>query len=403
MLKLAFRNLLRHKGRTALTLGAILLGVVGLILSGGFVQDIYVQLREWTIHSRLGHLQVYAEGHFHYGRRQPYQYMVAEPDRVAEGIAGVPHVVDVLRRVNFDALVNNGRGDLPVMGEGVEPDKEARLGSALRIVSGRQLAASDRLGVLVGQGVASSLQLQPGDYVTLVATTAAGSMNSLELEVVGSFASVSKDYDARAVRIPLDAARELLDTDAVHALVVSLDDTLATEAVRLALSAVLPAGTYEVKSWEELDDFYRKTVALYRRQFGFFQVVILLMVLLSVANSVNMSAYERTGEFGTLRAFGERSSGVVRLIVTENVMLGLAGALLGAALGLLLAWAISLVGIPMPPPPNSDLGYTALIRIEPQSVLLALAIGFGATVLSALLAAFRAARVPVVDGLRWNV
>ena len=268
-------------------------------------------------------------------------------------------------------------------------------------------AVGDASPDLVARGLSGVLLVTSDAHAGLVEAIAANlpgaSWQRCRTHYAANLMAVTPKSSWGWVKALLHSVYDQPDTDAVHALVVSLDDTLATEAVRLALSAVLPAGTYEVKSWEELDDFYRKTVALYRRQFGFFQVVILLMVLLSVANSVNMSAYERTGEFGTLRALGERSSGVVRLIVTENVMLGLAGALLGAALGLLLAWAISLVGIPMPPPPNSDLGYTALIRIEPQSVLLALAIGFGATVLSALLAAFRAARVPVVDGLRWNV
>ena len=58
MLKLATRNVLRHKARTGMTLAAIVFGVVGLIFSGGFVQDVYHQLGEAIIHSQSGHLQV---------------------------------------------------------------------------------------------------------------------------------------------------------------------------------------------------------------------------------------------------------------------------------------------------------------------------------------------------------
>jgi putative ABC transport system permease protein len=50
VLTLALRNIFRHKGRTALTLAAIVLGVAGLVVSGGFVEDIFVQLREATIY-----------------------------------------------------------------------------------------------------------------------------------------------------------------------------------------------------------------------------------------------------------------------------------------------------------------------------------------------------------------
>ena len=65
------------------------------------------------------------------------------------------------------------------------------------------------------------------------------------------------------------------------------------------------------------------------RQFGVLQFIILLMVLLSVANSVNMSLFERQGEFGTMQALGNRRKDVVRLVITESILLGLAGAALG--------------------------------------------------------------------------
>ena len=46
MLKLAFRNIFRNRMRTGLTLAAILSGVSAIILSGGFVEDVFIQLRE---------------------------------------------------------------------------------------------------------------------------------------------------------------------------------------------------------------------------------------------------------------------------------------------------------------------------------------------------------------------
>jgi putative ABC transport system permease protein len=57
----------------------------------------------------------------------------------------------------------------------------------------------------------------------------------------------------------------------------------------------------------------------------------------------------------------------------------------------------------MPPPPNSNAGYTAYIRIVPDVLVLSFAIGFLATVCSALLPARAVARVPVVEALRQNI
>ncbi len=402
-LTFALRNLLRQKGRTGMTLASIVFGVVGLILSGGFVEDVFIQLREATIHSRLGHLQIYKQGFYAQGSKEPYAYLIEDPAEVEAKVAVLPSVVDTMKRLNFFGLLNNGKTDLPIIGEGVEPAKEAELGSFFFIIEGRQLTDDDAYGVLLGEGVAKSMKLEVGSFVTVLANTPDGALNSLEFEVVGVFRTFSKDYDARALRVALPAAQELLGVAGVHAVVISLADTLMTDAAAAAVKTQIGADGYELKTWFELDDFYANTVELYKSQLGVLQLIILVVVLLSVANSVSMTAYERVGEFGTLKALGKRSSDISRLIIFENSLLGLIGATLGAVLGIALALGISAIGIPMPPPPNSNVGYTALIRVVPSVIVVSFFIGFLATVLSAVLAARGASRVPVVEALRQNI
>ena len=386
-----------------MTLGAIVFGVAGIILSGGFVQDIFIQLGEALIHSQSGHLQVAKSGYFTLGSRKPDQYVIARPGEISARVAASPEVDDVMQRLNFSGLLTNGRSDLAIVGEGLEPEKEGRLGSFLVLAAGRKLEDKDRYGILLGHGVARALKLEPGDRASLVVNTADGAMNTLDFEVVGVFRSFSKDYDARAVKIPLPAARELLDSKGANVLVASLKRTRDTERVARTLAASLGAEQLEIKRWDELNDFYGKTVELYERQFGVLQLIILAMVLLSVTNTVNMTVFERTGEFGTMRALGNRGIDIFALVLVESALLGLIGASAGVLLGMLLAWIISAIGIPMPPPPNADIGYTAQIRIVPSIVAGAFAVGVLATVLAALLPALRVARGSVVDALRQNV
>lgn len=397
--KLALRNIFRQKLRTAMTLAAIVFGVSGLILSGGFVQDIFVQLGEAIIHSQTGHVQVFRQDFLDKGSRQPDRYLIDRPETLATRIGNQPGVSEVSARLNFAGLLNNGKRDLAIIGEGVEPDKEARLGTFLRITAGRQLRDSDQFGILVGQGVAHSLGLAPGTAVTLVMNTAEGALNTLDFEVVGVFQSFSKDFDARAVRIPLGAARELMLNDGANVLVVSLHRTEDTDSALAAIRAALPAGL-EARHWRQLSDFYEKTLHLYDRQFGVLQLIILFMVLLSVANTVNMNAFERLGEFGTMQALGNSRWQIFRLIVAENTLLGLIGATLGVGVGILLATAISAIGIPMPPPPNANVGYIAYIRLEVLTVSTAFLIGLGAAAVASLFPARRVSTTPVVEALR---
>ena len=399
-IKFALRNIFRQKIRTGMTLAAIVFGVAGLILSGGFVQDIFFKLGEAVIHSQIGHVQVFRKDFIERGTRHPDRFLIQDPQTVAAKIKAAPEVKDVAARLNFSGLINNGRRDLAIIGEGVEPDKEGRLGTFVSITAGRHLANADTFGMVVGQGVAHSLGLKPGDPATLVMHTSEGALNTLDFEIIGVFQSFSKDFDARAVRIPLAAAQELMLTPGANLLVVTLNRTEDTDKALADIAAGLDPATLEARDWRKLSDFYDKTRQLYGRQFGVLQLIILFMVLLSVTNSVNMSTFERLPEFGTLQALGNRKRDVFRLIINENLLLGAIGAALGVIVGVALGLAISAIGIPMPPPPNANVGYTAAIRIVPLNVLSAFSIGFLSTVLAAIFPARRVSGTSIVDALR---
>ena len=400
MLKLAARNLFRQRTRTGLTLAVIVLGVAGLILSAGFISDTLAQLRESTIHSRLGHLQIYKDGFFANGGRNPYAFLYAEDPALVAELRRDPRVEMVTARLFFFGLLSNGHGDLPIIGEGVNPDKESGLGSAINMLSGRALTRADTGGILIGEGLARAMKLKPGDRLTLLVDTREGALNTGDFNVVGVFRTSSRDYDARAVRIKLQAAQDLIAEQTINSLVLLLKSTDLTDAVAEDLGATVRARGLELRTWTELADFYTSTAALFKRQFGVLQVVILALVLLGVGNSISMTLHERVAELGTMLALGRRKKDVFLQLVIEYALLGLVGAALGTLVGVLLAAIISTIGIPMPPTPNSEKPFTARISVEWRSVCYAFAVGFGATVLAVLWPAWRAQRVPVAEALR---
>lgn len=402
-IRFALRNIFRQKARSAATLVAIAIGVAGLILAGGFVRDIFVQLGEAIIYAQTGHLQISRQGYREGKTREPEKYLIDASEKLKADLGTTPGVDKVFARLNFTGVINNGKRDLGIIGEGIEPEAEGKVSTYLNYIAGRPLSGKDTDGIVVGQGAAKTLGLKVGDRVNLVISLAQGAVNTLDFQVIGVFQSFSKEFDTRAVRIPLSAAQELMDTQGAHLLVATLKRTDDTAQVADALEATYGAKGFEIARWNKMSDFYEKAVDLYDRQFGVLRLIILLMVLLSVANSVNMTLFERTREFGTLLALGDKPSAVFQLIVTESVLLGFLGAGLGIALGGIAAWVISAIGIPMPPPPNANLGYVAHIRLVPLDMAMAGGIGLVATTLAALLPARRASRMPIVDALRQGV
>lgn len=403
-LALALRNVRRQGPRSIATLAAIAAGVAGLILAGGFVQDIFIQLGEAIIHSQTGHIQITAKGFTEGKNRNPEAYLIKNAHEIQEKIsASSPRVTQTTARLSFSGTLNNGKRDLGIVGEGIQPDAERTLGSHMRFSSGRALSETDHDAMIVGMGVANSLGLRIGDRVTLVIALPSGALNTQDFELVGIFESFSKEFDARAVRIPLATAQKLADTSACHMIVVTLDKTDATTSTVKSIKEKLLGEGLEVVPWHLLSDFYEKTVQLYDRQFGVLRLITLLMVLLSVANSVNMSLFERTREFGTMKALGNTSTTIFRLVLTESFCLGAIGAALGIILGCILALCISAVGISMPPPPNSTLPYTALIRLDSTSVCSAGAIGCIACILASLVPARRASQLDITEALRHGI
>ena len=146
-INLALRNILRQKLRSGVTLMAVAFGVVGLILAGGFIQDIFIQLGEAIIHSQTGHLQVFKKDFIDKGTRSPERFMIENPAELEARIAQIQGVDAVMGRMYFSGLLNNGKRDFAIIGEGLEADKEARLGTLVMITEGRHLRAADTDGI----------------------------------------------------------------------------------------------------------------------------------------------------------------------------------------------------------------------------------------------------------------
>lgn len=274
------------------------------------------------------------------------------------------------------------------------------MGRSIRIVAGNNLDGTNDNTVLVGRGLAANVGVQPGDTVVLLATTAEGGLNAVELTVAGLFGTTVKAYDDAALRVPIETARKLMRVEGATSWVVLLERTADTDAALASLKARLPANEFEPIPWYDLADFYNKTAELFTRQVGVVRILIALIVVLSISNTLSMAVVERTGEIGTAMALGVRRAGILRMFLTEGALLGVIGGAVGVGLGFLLATAISAVGIPMPPPPGMETGFTGRISVPPTLAWEAFQLAFATTLLASILPAWKASRMNIVDALR---
>ncbi len=401
-LRLATRNVLRHRRRSAIALGAVAAGVAGLLLASGFFEWTYQSIRESTIRGRIGHLQIVRPGYRDSGTADPFRFMLPEAAPEMQAIAAMPQVSVVAPRLSFNGLISMGDTTASFLGEGVDPAAERTLSGALRIVRGEALVPEDPTGIIVGEGLARTLGLDTGAQIVLVANTSTGAMNATDAHVRGIFATSTKAYDDYALRMPLSTAQKLLRTTGVHAWLVLLRDTGDTDAVAAALRARLDPKAFEIVPWYRtpVADFYNKVVTLFSQQVLVLKIMIGVIIVLSISNTMMTSVRERIGEIGTGMALGDRRSTVLRRFIAEGLVTGVVGGVLGAALGIALARLITWIGIPMPPPPGMAAGYLAGIVVTPRLVLDGVALAAITAMLAGVHPAWRASRMNIVDALR---
>jgi len=404
-LLIAARNLTRNRRRALMALLTVSMAVIALLLADGFVQWIFWAMREGTIQSQLGHIQVVRPGYNRAGAADPFAYIIRRNAAELQIIEKTPGVKLAAPRLSVTGLISHGDTTVSFIADGIDPAKEAELSKAFRIVKGNNLSSAQGVEVILGRGLARNLGVEPGATVSLLSTTASGGINAVEAKVAGIFISANQTYDDTALRLPIGLAQSLLRADGAHMWLVLLEKTERTDSYLAQFRERFPEISHHLEfvPWYQRADFYNKTVALFSQQMDVLRTIIAVIVVLSISNMLVMNVLERTGEIGTLLAVGIRRKKVMRLFVAEGLMLGLIGGTAGALIGYGLAELISVIGIPMPPPPGMEQGYTAKIRVTWLVLANAFAIVFATTALAGLYPAWKASRLNIINALRHNI
>jgi putative ABC transport system permease protein len=279
---------------------------------------------------------------------------------------------------------------------------------AARSFSGETTGAAQRdLTDLAARDLAADAQgSNPTPQIDLLAATAGGAPNVVQLAVGGAEPQGVKELDDNFVAMPLGLAQQLVYGRGEHkatGIVLQLHRSEDLPAAHARLTTLFRQKhlDLEVRDFGELSPFYGQVKNMFSAIFLFIALVMGVIVLFAVVNTMTMNVMERTNEVGTIRALGVRRAGIRSQFTVEGVLIGAIGATVGALLALAIAALVNQAGLTWIPPGNATAvplrldvaGRAALVG----GAWLGLAI---ITTLAALLPANRAARLPVVDALR---
>lgn len=397
LFRLALRNLLRHRRRTAITLAAVALGLAAVVSVRGILDGLQGLLINGVVDGGTGALQVHKAGWGESLDASPFAFAIDDADAVCARIEGVAGVSAAAPRLTFPAMVSVGEQSLIARVTAIDPVREARV-SPLRdtnLVTGASVVGVTDLvlGTELFTLAKATLQTQ----AALLTGDADGVLNGVDTRITGTIAAQAQ-AEKRAALMHIDNARTLLRVGGVaNEIAVALDasinrkDAVAVEAAAARLRATL-GPTYEVHTWQKLAPFVSDAQATQNSVLSVLIGVFLVVILFGVANTLLMSVMERVREIGTLIALGMRQRDVMALFVVEGALLGLVGAIVGCAIGTVVVVALGHNGIVIRPP-GASVAATIRPTIELVFLLRVVALAVVGAAFASLLPARRGSRL----------
>lgn len=330
--RLAWRNVLRNRRRSVITILSITIGLGAPLILWAALDANNSTMIENTTRFLAGDVQVHVTG---YHDDPSLDLAIADAAPVARAIRDDADVAAASVRLEGNTLASRGDKSRGVLLVGVSPTEEARVTSLFgAIVSGSALRSGDSSGALVGVNLAESLNLRAGDELILVGQGYDGSIASARVPVRGIFRTNIDEYDGYVAMMPLGAVREFLSApDGATAIALRLTNRDRLGVVEQRLRARLGA-RYEVVGWPTLLPQVAGAVRFHVVMGYVILGVFFVIVAAAVANPVLMAVLERTREFGVMLAVGMSPRRLLGLVLWEAMLLGLLGVALGNVLGL---------------------------------------------------------------------
>ncbi len=261
-------------------------------------------------------------------------------------------------------------------------------------------------GMLVGKELARKLKLKLGDRIRLVSPKSdldpsAGGSSTREFRLAGIFYTGFQEYDSRLVYVNLTDAQAYKGLgDVVTGVELKLDDVDQASSVAHGLYQNLGGPPFRVIDWEELN--HNLFTAL-KMQKGAITVILTLIVIVAAFNiiaAMTLLVISKQREIAILKSMGMRSAGVARLFHVAGGLIGGIGIASGLAVGTAVVAVLQRYNYQLDP--HVYLIDKLPVKVNSDEVIMTACITLAICFLATLPPALKAARLPPVEGLRYE-
>ena len=350
-LQVAWRYLRSRRGSKLLSLisiiaiGGVLVGVSALIIIIGVMNGLQHDLREKIL---VGSPDIRV---LSYGE----DLKITEWQSVLDKVRRQPGVVSAAPFVLTEGLMGTGHnynGGVYVVGllpeaRGV-PDVTTIREHAVQ--GDFRFASSDgqRRGVVLGKLLAARFNKYTGDSVQIL-SAGGGKINPVtgglvprmeSFEVTGIVSTGMYEYDNSYAFVALDKAQQLAGLDqGVTGIEVKTTDRWQAAGIAARLVGAL-GWPYRTVDWQEQNHSLFQALKLEKLGMGVILLLIVLVAAFNIVSTLTMVVADKTKEIGILKAMGMPSRSIRRIFLTQGLVIGVVGTLLGVALGFVGAFAL---------------------------------------------------------------
>lgn len=320
----------------------------------------------------------------------PQSNTIINPNLVIETILKNKNVTVVTPQVNSAVFYNNGKSQISGMSVGVKPaEANAMYSINSSIVSGNfEDLKSNPNGIVIGVGISSKMNLSVGNNLNL---TSAKGVNRT-FKVVGIFRSDVQVLDNTKSYINLSSAQQLQKEGALYItdINVNITDPAAAEEVGAEISQVTG---YKAESWQEANNSIVTGTRMRNIVASLVSSLVLLVAGFGIYNILNMTVSQKINDIAILKAMGFRGKDVVRIFVTQALVVGILGVIGGVLLAVILITVLQHIYV------GGDIGYFP-IRYDTAKFVQGIIFGLVITFFAGYLPARKAAKVDPVDIFR---
>lgn len=326
LLKLAWKNLWRNRGRTVITMAAIFFAVIFSVVADSLTRGVFENLVKNMVSYYTGYIQVHQKG---YWDDQVLDNSFRNENTLLKSILQEQNISGVAPRIESFALASSETVTKGCMVAGIDPQQENEVTSlAKKLTTGEYLAIGDH-AVLLGEGLAKRLQLKVRDTIVLIGQGYHGALAAGKYPVKGLVKFGTPGLNDKVLFLPLPAAQEFYAAEEmVSSYVISLKDPGELDKTANALSAKLQNG-YEVMTWGEMLPEIKQHIQSDTNSMKYILGFLYVLICFGIFGTLLMMMVERRLEMGMLVAIGMKKGKLGLLLVMELVLTVVAGCLSG--------------------------------------------------------------------------